>query len=111
MTDNESNTMIAEYKIKTFRWLFYISALQLIVFLAFPLLIYPAQIAFYMEILAILTVGLLFCLYFLIVNIYGLLIDKSRKPVYMILTILMGGWLIWAIVSWLYIEHMDYLLM
>ena len=99
-----------EYKIKTFRWLFYLSCFQIVVFFAVPALIYPASIMFDMEIMAALTVGVLFALFSLLVNIYGLFIDKNRKLLYIIMAAVMSGWILWAAISWMYIEHMDYLL-
>ena len=110
MPNDEHNKAIPGYKVKTFRWLFYISSLQLLVFFIVPVLIYPAELLFHMEILAALTVGVIFGLFFLFVNIYGLFVDRSRKPLYIIMTILMGCWIVWVVISWLYIEHMDYLL-
>jgi len=109
MTD-DNNTAIPEYKIKTFRWLFYISLLQLLVFFTVPILIYPAKLLLYGLILAALTVGVIFALFFLFVNIYGLFVDKNRKPLYIIMVILMSGWITWSVISWLWIEHMDYIL-
>lgn len=102
--------MTPDYKIKTFRWLFYFSSFQILVFLTVPAIIFPASVRFDMVLMAALTVGMLFALYFLLVNIYGLFIDKSRKPLYITMTVLAGGWLVWASVSWIWIEHMDYLL-
>jgi len=63
-----------------------------------------------MEIMAALTVGVLFALFSLIVNIYGLVIDKGRKPLYIVMTVVMSSWILWAVITWLCIEHMDYLL-
>ncbi len=110
MPKDEQNSAIAGYKNKTLRWLFYISSFQLLVFFIVPVLIYPAEFLPYMEILAALTVGVIFALFFLFVNIYGLLVDGGRKRLYITMAILMGCWIVWAVVSWLYIEYMDYLL-
>lgn len=106
----ESNTTLNDYKVKTFRWLFYLSLFQLFVFFLVPLFMFPLEILLYLEILAALTVGLIFALFFLGVNIYGLFVDKRRKKLYIVLIILMTAWILWAFISWLYIEHMDYLL-
>ena len=104
------NNTIPEYKIKTFRWLFYFSCFQIVVFFAVPAIIYPAFIIVSMEIMAALTVGVLFALFSLIVNLCGLLIDTNRKPLYITMSVIMGGWILWATITWAYIEHMDYLL-
>ena len=106
---NKNDNVIDDNKIKTFRWLFYISLFQLLVCFTFPIIMFPMQVLFSMELLIALTVGLLFGLYFLGVNIYGLFIDKSRRPLYIGIIIFISVWTIWTIISWLYIEHMDYL--
>jgi hypothetical protein len=99
-----------ENKIKTCRWLFYLGLLQLLTFLAIPVFIFPFKIIIDLELLASLTVGIIFALFFLAINIYGLFVDKSRKPLYIIMAVLMACWIVWAIVSWSHIEYMDYLL-
>ncbi|MCP4580971.1 MAG: hypothetical protein GY839_05095 [candidate division Zixibacteria bacterium] len=104
------STSIPEYKIKTFRWLFYLSCFQILVFFAVPALIYPVQILFDMEIMAALTVGVLFALFSLLVNLCGLSIDTDRKLLYIIMSVIMGGWILWASITWIFIEYMDYLL-
>jgi hypothetical protein len=68
------------------------------------------KIIIYLEILAALTVGVLFALFFLGVNIYGLFADKHRKRLYIVMIVLMSAWVLWAVISWTYIEYMDYLL-
>ena len=105
----ESDKKIDQNKIKTFRWLFYICVIQLLICFLLPVFMFPFQVLFNIEILIALTVGLLFGLYFLGVNIYGIFIDKSRHPIYITLIILICGWTIWAIITWRYIEHMRYL--
>ena len=107
---SESNITLQDQKIKTFRWLFYFSLFQLFVFFLVPSLMVPLKILIYLEILAALTVGVLFALYFLGVNIYGLFVDKRRKKLYIVIIIFLTAWILWAFISWLYIEHMDYLL-
>lgn len=107
---DESYNLMKENKIRTFRWLFYLGLFQLLAFLAIPVFIFPFEFIVDLELLAALTVGIIFVLFFLAINIYGLFIDKSRKPLYIIMTILMGCWIVWTVVSWLYIEYMDYLL-
>lgn len=105
-------SMISENRVKTFRWLFYFSLLQLLACFAFPLIFFRIKILrtlLVIEHLNALTVGLLFGLYFLAVNIYGLFIDKQRRPVYIAITIYICMWSIWAVITWRYIEHMRYL--
>jgi hypothetical protein len=106
---NTNDIVINENKINTFRWFFYISLFQLLVCFIFPIILFPIQVLLYIEILIALTVGLLFGLYFLGVNIYGIFIDKSRLSLYLGIIIFISVWTIWTIITWLYIEHMDYL--
>jgi hypothetical protein len=98
-----------ETKIRTFRWLFYISLFQLLACLLFPVIMFPRQILFSIEMLNGLTVALLFGLYFLGVNMYGIFIDKRRRPIYMAIVVFISMWTVWAMVTWLYIQHMYYL--
>jgi hypothetical protein len=106
----EPYTILNDYKVKTFRWLFYMSLFQLFVFFLVPTLMVPLKILLSLEILAALTVGVLIALFFLGVNIYGLFVDKRRKKLYTVIIIFMTAWVLWAFISWLYIEYMDYLL-
>ncbi len=106
---NGNDVVINENKIKTFRWLFYISLFQLLVCFVFPAIIFPAKVLLAIELLNALTVGLLFGLYFLGVNVYGFFIDRRRRPVYLVIIIFISVWTIWTIITWLYIEHMRYL--
>jgi hypothetical protein len=106
---DENVLVMNETKIKTFRWLFYMSLFQLLACLIFPAIVFPKQVLFYIEMLNVLTVGLLFGLYFLGVNIYGVLVDKTRRRIYIAIIAFVSLWMLWAIVTWLYIEHMHYL--
>ena len=98
-----------ENRIKTFRWLFFLSVFQLLVCLTIPVLIFPKQVLFAIESFVALTVGLLFALYLLGVSIYGFFVDRSRRPVYVGVIIFMSAWTLWTIITWRYIEHMGYL--
>ena len=99
-----------ENRIKTFRWLFYMNLFQLLVFIGVPVYGFPWRYVPDMLMLAALTVGTIFATFSLLVNIYGLSVDKARKRLYVVMVVLMSGWLVWAAISWLYIEHMDYIL-
>ncbi len=102
-----------ENRVKTFRWFFYFSLFQLLACFAFPLFFFRIsiiRILLVIELLNALTVGLLFGLYFLAVNIYGIFVDKKRRPVYTAIIIFISLWTIWAIITWSYIEHMRYLI-
>jgi hypothetical protein len=97
-------------KTMTCRWLFYLSLSQLIVFFAIPVFLFPWRLLFYVEILAALTFGVILAIYFLGVNVYAFFIDTDRRRLYGAMTAIAIVWLTWAAVSWLFIEHMDYLL-
>ena len=101
--------MTKENKVETFRWLFYLSLFQLLACLTLPLLLFPGQVRFSIELLVVLTVGLLFGLYFMGVSIYGLFIDKTRRTIYSVIIILISLWVIGAILTWIFIERMPYL--
>lgn len=100
----------AENRIKTFRWLFYMNLFQLLVFFGVPVYGFPWSYVPDMLMLAALTFGTVFATFSLLVSVYGLLVDQARRRWYIVMIALMSGWLIWAAVSWLYIEHMDYIL-
>lgn len=103
MIQNEKN-------IKTFRWVFYISSLQLLAFFLGPAFLFPARFVLPIEAFVALTVGLIPGLYFLIVNLVGIVLDRNRRPLHLTAAAVIGLWLVWAAISWAEIEHMDYLL-
>jgi hypothetical protein len=103
-------TISTKDNIKMFRWLFCLSLFPILVLILVPVLMVPLKILPYLEMLAALTVGVLFAAYFLSVNILGFFADKQRKRLYIGMIVLMSAWILWAVISWAYIEHMDYLL-
>jgi hypothetical protein len=107
--NSAKSTTLSENRIKTCRWLFYISLFQLLACFAFPAIMFPARILLPIELLNALTVGMLFGLYFLAVNIYGLVVDKRRRPVYTAIIVFICMWTVWTIVTWRFIERMRYL--
>lgn len=108
MKSTNSLTM-NDYRIKTYRWLFYFSLFQLLACFAFPAIMFPARILVPIELLNALTVGMLFGLYFLAVNIYGLFVDRRRRPLYTAIIVFICMWAIWTIVTWRFVERMRYL--
>ncbi|MFH1373539.1 MAG: hypothetical protein ABII79_07085 [bacterium] len=109
MVENGS-VVASENRIKTYRWFFYISLLQLLAFFIVPAFVFPIGLVLHIEIISALTLGLVVALFFLLVNVCGLYIDKSRRPLYVTMLIIIGLWFLWAVISWSYIERMDYLL-
>jgi hypothetical protein len=106
---SNGNITLDRNRIKAARWLFYISLFQLLACFAFPAIMFPARILLTIELLNALTVGMLFGLYFLAVNIHGFIIDKERKPMYLTIIGIICIWVIWTVITWRYIERMSYL--
>ncbi|MFX0212291.1 MAG: hypothetical protein ACFFDT_40335 [Candidatus Hodarchaeota archaeon] len=106
---NKNDIVINQNKTKTFRWLFYISLFQLFACFILPVILFPVKVMITIELFIALTVGLLFGLYLLGVNIYGIFVDRRRRTVYIVITIFIGAWAIWTIITWVYIEYMYYL--
>jgi hypothetical protein len=109
MSDNE-NVMVNENRIKTFRWFFYIGLSEVVLFFAVPSLGFPIEYVPYILAIAALTLGLVVAVFFLLVNVCGLFVDRKRSLLYASMIAVMTLWLLWATVSWSYIEHMNYLL-
>ena len=99
-----------ENGLRTFRWFFYISLLQLLAFFIVPTIIFPGKILLHVEIISAMTLGLVVGLFFLLVNVCGYALDKARRLLHVIMIIFVGLWFTWAAITWLYIEHMDYIL-
>ena len=108
--EEKDSPVANEKRIKTFRWFFYISLLQLIAYFVVPLFIFPPPYLLHIETISALTLGLVVGLFFLLVNISGLYIDKRRRSLYMVMIILIATWFLWAVVTLSYIEYMDYIL-
>ncbi len=108
----KKHTAVNENRIRVFRWLFCFSLLQLLACFAFPLIFFRIRMIktlLVIEFLNALTVGLLFGLYFMAVNIYGLFVDKKWRPLCAAIIVYVSMWTIWAAITWRYIEHMKYL--
>ena len=107
---DERGPVGADDKIRTYRWFFSISLLQVLAFFIVPAFLFPLRYLFHIEIIASLTVGLVIAFFFLLVSICGLFLDRIRRRLYAVMIILVGLWFAWAIISWSYIEHMTYML-
>ncbi len=101
---------IADNKTKTFRWYFYIALTQFLMYFIVPIIIFPGKVIKDIEIISSLTLGTLVGLFFGLVNLLGLFYDRQRRVLYITLVFLIASYLVWAIVSWSFIERMDYLL-
>ena len=101
---------VNQNRIKTFRWYFYIALLQILLYFIVPAVLFPNRMVKHVEIISALTLGLLVGVFFLLVNVLGLFIDKSRRTLYISMLSIIAIWFIWAFISWSFIESMDYLL-
>jgi len=99
-----------ENRIKIFRWYFYIALSQLVLYFLVPAILFPNRVVLDIEIISALTIGLFVGIYFVLVDILGLVLDKSRRTLYISMLAVIATWFIWAVVSWAFIERMDYLL-
>ena len=106
----KNGTSPINVRIRTARWLFYLSLAQVVGFFVVPGFIFPVKYLLYLEILATLTLGVFIALFFLAVNAWCLFVDRGRSALYTAMIAISAGWITWAVISWLFIEHMDYLL-
>jgi hypothetical protein len=102
--------LLAEKRIGIFRWYFYIALLQLIMYFAVPAFVFPRRFIIDIEIISALTLGMVVCAFFLLVNVLGFFLDKSRRVLYASFLSIMVAYFTWVIISWSFIERMDYLL-
>ena len=104
------NKAIANNRIKTFRWYFYIALMQFLLYFIVPLVVFPSKVAIDIEVISALTLGIPVGIFFMIVNIMGLYLDESRRVLYISILSLITLYFIWVIISWAFIEKMTYLL-
>jgi hypothetical protein len=97
-------------RIRIFRWFFYIGLTQQLMYYIVPAIIFPKQVLIDIEIISALSLGILVGVFFMLVNIVGLFLDKSRRMLYGVMLSLLAIYFVWAFVSWSFIERMDYLL-
>ena len=109
METTEDNETI-DNRIRVFRWYFYIALLQFLLYFTVPLVVFPSKVAFDVNIVSALTLGILVGGFFMIVNFIGLYLDTSRRVLHVIILSLIAGYFVWVAVSWAYIDRMDYLL-
>ena len=95
---------------RVYRWYFYIALAQFLLYFIVPLLLFRNRAVVSVEVVSALTLGLAVGGFFLIVSILGLVLDKARRMLYAAMCALVALYFLWAVVSWAYIEHMDYLL-
>ena len=97
-------------RIRTFRLYFYIALLQFLLYFIVPLVVFPGKIAIDIEVISALTLGIPVGVFFMIVNVLGLCLDKYRRALYVSMCSLIILYFTWVIISWAFIEKMTYLL-
>lgn len=97
-------------RIKIYRWYFYIALIQFLLYFIIPAVVFPRRMVIDIEIISALTLGIPVGLFFLMVNVLGFLLDKARRILYGSILSIIAIYFIWVIISWAYIERMDYLL-
>jgi hypothetical protein len=95
---------------KTYRWYFYIASVQFLMYFIVPLTIFPGEVIKDIEIISALTLGTIVGVFFGLVNIVGFILDKPRRVMHTILLFVIAAYLAWVVVSWAFIERMDFLL-
>ena len=108
--ENVEHRSIPDEKAKTFRLYYYIALIQTIMYFIGPVFVFPGRVVKDIEVISALSFGLVFGLFFGLVNILGLFFDRSRRVIYIIILSVIFLYFIWAAVSWSFIERMDYLL-
>ena len=110
MQSEDADLAANQNRIRIFRWYFYIALVQILLYFIVPAVLFPNRMVVHVEIISALTLGLAVGVFFMLVNILGLFIDKARRKLYILMLSIIAIWFIWAFISWSYIERMDYLL-
>ena len=93
-----------------FRWFFFISALELTMYYVVPALQFPPGYVFHIEVVSALTLGNVVAVFFLLVNIAGVILDRNWRGVYISLLVLSVVWLLLVVVTWSRVERWEFLL-
>ena len=75
-----------------------------------PVLIFPGRIIKGVEVISALTFGSLVGLFFFLVSAIGLFLDRGRRVLYIVSLSIIALYLSGVLLSWAYIEHLDFLL-
>ena len=110
MGQTDNKVVPAQHKIRVFRWYFYIALGQFLLYFIVPAILFPSRFIKNIEIISALTLGLLVGAFFLLVNVLGMFLDRTRRILHISMLSLIAVYFLWAVVSWAFIEHMDYLL-
>ena len=107
---NIEDNIVPDNKTKIFRWYFYIALTQFLMYFIVPAIIFPGKVIKDIEVISALSLGLLVGVFFGLVNVLGLFLDRPRRVLYKTILIFITLYFVWALVSWSFIEKMDYLL-
>ena len=101
---------ISDNQIKVYRWYYLFALAQLILYFVVPMIIFPGQVIKDIQVISSLTLGPLVGLFFGLVSLTGLFLDRTRRPLYLVSLAVIVLYLAGVILSWAYIEQLDFLL-
>lgn len=110
MEQSASKTAKTEDRINIYRWYFYIALTQFLMYFIVPIFLFPGRVIADIETISALTLGTLVGVFFMAVSVLGLFVDKSRRVLYTSMIFGVTIYFLWVVVSWAFIERMDYLL-
>ena len=96
--------------IRTYRWFFAFSLLEVGMYYLVPALQFPPRYVFHIELISALTLGNVVMVFFLLVNIGGIIIDRERRSLYLGLLVFACLWLGLVVMTWANMERWDFLL-
>ena len=110
MVDTNQRRLKTEARVKTYRWYYYIALTQLMLYFIVPIIIFPGRIVKDVEVISALTLGPVVGLFFLLVSLLGMFLDRERRIAYVVSVSLIAIYLTGVTYSWLYLEQLDFLL-
>jgi hypothetical protein len=97
-------------RIRIYRWFFYLSSLQVFMYFLVPALQLPSRMVFHIELISALTLGNVVVMFFLLVNVGGIIIDRERRSLYTGLLVFVCLWLGLVALTWARLERWEFLL-
>jgi hypothetical protein len=101
---------MSENRVKIYRLYYYIALTQLLLYFIVPMVIFPGRIIKDVQVISALTLGPLVGLFFFLVNITGLFLDRGRRTLYIVSISIIVIYFAGTLLAWAYIEHLDFLL-
>ncbi|MFC1530091.1 hypothetical protein ACFL6R_05175 [Gemmatimonadota bacterium] len=96
--------------VKIFRWFFSISSLQVLLYYLVPALLFPSHLVLQIEVISALTLGNVVMVFYLLVNTWGVIIDRERRPLYTGLLVFLCLWFVLVVITWGKLERWEFLL-